>query len=372
MLASAETALVFLVAACAHTNVRRPLMHLDLSADADRQVIVEREPGQYLGHPTTVLLEDGRTLFAAYPRGHGRGRITLAKSTDAGRTWGLCHGTPENWATSLETPTLHRVVAPDGARRLLLFSGLYPVRMAHSEDDGEHWTPLEPVGEWGGIVAMASLERTHDGGLLAFFHDDGRFFRSEGGASGIFTTYVTRSRDGGLSWSPPRALFTSDLLHLCEPGSVRSPDGQEITLLLRENRRVGPSYVSRSRDEGETWSTPQPLDWALTGDRHVAKYAPDGRLVVTFRDMAADSATYGDFVAWVGRYEDIGRGGEYHVRLLDNLSGSDCGYSGLEVLPDGTFVATAYGHWLAGEEPFVVSVRLTLTELDARAAHRSD
>ncbi len=32
-----------------------------------------------------------------------------------------------------------------------------PVRMAISEDDGMHWSPLEPVGNWGGIVAMASV-----------------------------------------------------------------------------------------------------------------------------------------------------------------------------------------------------------------------
>jgi hypothetical protein len=40
----------------------------------------------------------------------------------------------------------------------------------------------------------------------------------------------------------------------------------------------------------------------------------------------------------------------------------------VEVLPDGTFVATTYGHWTPGEEPWVASVRLTLEELDAAAA----
>ncbi len=48
---------------------------VDLAADAARQVVVDREPGQYLGHPTTVLLEDGRTMIAVYPKGHGRGAI---------------------------------------------------------------------------------------------------------------------------------------------------------------------------------------------------------------------------------------------------------------------------------------------------------
>ena len=41
-------------------------------------------------------------------------------------------------------------------------------------------------------------------------------------------------------------------------------------------------------------------------------------------------------------------------------------YPGLELLPDGTFVTTTYGHWTTGEPPYVVRVRVTLAELDAR------
>ncbi len=34
---------------------------IDLNYDSSRQVLVDREEGQYLGHVTTVLLEDGKT-----------------------------------------------------------------------------------------------------------------------------------------------------------------------------------------------------------------------------------------------------------------------------------------------------------------------
>ena len=90
---------------------------VDLSADRNRQIIVDREDGQYLGHPTTVLLEDGLTVLCVYPKGHGKGPIQLKRSTDGGRTWGPRLPVPENWATSLETPTLHRVVDAQGHRR---------------------------------------------------------------------------------------------------------------------------------------------------------------------------------------------------------------------------------------------------------------
>ena len=58
---------------------------LDLAQDRERQVIVDREAGQYLGHPTTVLLEDGKTMLCVYPKGHGRGGIVYKRSPDGGK-----------------------------------------------------------------------------------------------------------------------------------------------------------------------------------------------------------------------------------------------------------------------------------------------
>ncbi|MFN9445093.1 MAG: hypothetical protein ACK57Y_03545, partial [Pirellulaceae bacterium] len=137
---------------------------IDLSGQKERQVIVDRMAGQYLGHPTTVLLEDGKTILCVYPEGHGKGKIRLKRSEDGGKSWGEPLPVPENWATSQETPTIHRVVDAQGNKRLLLWSGLYPARISHSEDDGKTWSPLEPAGAWGGIVVMASLQARQEPG----------------------------------------------------------------------------------------------------------------------------------------------------------------------------------------------------------------
>lgn len=345
---------------------------IDLASERDRQVVVDREAGQYLGHPTTLLLEDGRTMLCVYPKGHGKGAIVYKRSADGGLTWSERLPTPASWATSQEVPTLHRVVDPQGKRRIIMFSGLYPCRMASSEDDGLTWSELAPVGNWGGIVTMGCVIelKTAPGHYLALFHDDGRFFSAEGKKTATMTLYQTLSTDGGLTWGEPKAIFASDEVHLCEPGAVRSPDGRQLAVLLRENRRKHNSHVIFSDDEGNTWTEPRELPGSLTGDRHTGGYARDGRLFISFRDTTLESPTRGDWVAWVGTYEDIvaGREGQYRVRLMDNHKGQDCAYPGVELLGDGTFVATTYGHWTEGKQPYIVSVRLKLSEIDERAA----
>lgn len=344
------------------------LERIDLDGDTTRQVIVDREPGQYLGHPTTVLLEDGRTILAVYPKGHGRGAIMLKRSEDGGKTWSERLRTPRNWETGLETPTIHRVVDPKtGRKRLIVWSGLNPARLAVSENDGATWTPLKPVGTWGGIVVMSSTERLKNGDYLGLFHDDGRFFYSEPQKTGTFTLYKTLSRDGGLTWSFPETILSRGDMQLCEPGSLRSPDDKTIAVLLRENSRKFNSQIIFSTDEGKTWTPPRAVPLVLTGDRHTAKYLPDGRLFISFRDMPPEGEWKGDWVGWVGTWDDLinGRDGQYKIRLKDNKDSWDCGYPGVEVLPDGTVVTTTYGHWTEGEQPYILSIRLNLQDLKA-------
>lgn len=381
---------------------------VDLDAETDRQVVVDREEGVYLGHPTTVLLEDNRTILVVYPKGHGRGAIVLKRSGDGGLTWSSRLPVPESWSTSREVPTLHRVVDKYGTRRIIMFSGLYPVRMAVSEDDGQSWSELEQVGNWGGVVVMSAVFplKTGKGHYMAMFHDDGRFFTSGGEEryrrelrefnSPMFTLYKTISRDGGLTWDYPGMIHRSREKHICEPGVIRSPDGKRIAALLRENSRRDNSQIIFSDDEGKTWTNPRPLPNSLTGDRHVLRYAPDGRIVAFFRDRSPAAAqgdlqsraerageenlglisarnglgspTEGDWVGWVGTWEDLLKGGEgeYRIRFKDNTRGWDTSYPAVELLPGGTFVTTTYGHWDKGEMPYILSVRFTLRELDER------
>ncbi len=363
---------------------------VDLDVDEISQVVVDREEGQYLGHISTILLEDGKTILASYPKGHGRGPAILKRSEDGGKTWSDRLPVPESWATSRETPTLMRTVDAQGMKRIVMWSGLYPIRTSISEDDGYTWTELKPVGDWGGITVMGSTTplNTGAGHYLATFHDDGRFIKGgegefwgspAGESSGFMTVYTTKSTDGGLTWSYPEAIFKDSTIFLCEPGIIRSPDGNQIAVLLRENKRVKNSYIIFSDDEGKTWTTPRELPLALTGDRHTAKYTTDGRLFISFRTISpkqkqADRPFETSWGGWVGTYDDLVKGteGQYVVRLKKNYPSEggwdyDTAYPGVEVLPDGTIVTTTYGHWEVGKKPYIVSVRFTLDQLEELA-----
>jgi hypothetical protein len=76
------------------------------------------------------------------------------------------------------------------------------------------------------------------------------------------------------------------------------------------------------------------------------------------------------FMAWVGRYEDImgGRDGEFRVKLMHSYKSGDNGYPEVELLPDGTFVATTYVKYRDGtEKNSVVSARFKLSNTDRMA-----
>ena len=140
---------------------------VDISDEKQRQTVVDYEKGLYIGHPTTVLLDDNKTIVAVYPKNHGYGQIVLKKSFDGGLTWTDRLPVPDSFSTSLETPTIYKVYDKNGKRRLILFSGLYPIRMSVSEDDGDTWSELEPVGNYGGIVAMGDICEVGKGEYIA-------------------------------------------------------------------------------------------------------------------------------------------------------------------------------------------------------------
>ncbi|MDQ8735158.1 GDSL-type esterase/lipase family protein [Paenibacillus sp. LHD-38] len=361
---------------------------IDLAAETGRQILTDREAGVYLGHPDSVLLNDGKTIYTTYPKGHGTGPILLKKSTDGGLTWSERLPTPPSWAESKETPTLYKLEKPDGTTRLELISGLPRdsggFKTAYSEDEGQTWTELTHyfAGQQRfGWVAMASLTRlkkadgSWDFKWMGIFHD---------GSYNNWKTYMTFDEQGNEQWSfPERLLAEHDAIEkfagLCEIEVIRSPDGRQLALLARAQHKKTNAMVAFSNDEGNTWTATREMQGALMGERHKAEYDPvSGRLLITFREINRRSAAdlndwvAGDWVAWVGTYDDLvgSKEGQYRVRLMEDFTPSvksgDTGYAGNVVLADGTFVLTSYGYFDPQDTraAYIMTVRLKLSELD--------
>jgi hypothetical protein len=345
---------------------------VDLSGDAQRQVVIAQGTTTvYQGHPTTVLLPDGKTMFCVWTYGHGGGCGPLKRSDDGGRTWSELIDVPENWRTVKNCPAIYRLTDPAGRTRLIVFAGNGPggdMQQAQSLDDGKTWSSMRGNGLVG-VMPFCTIVPIERGKRLIGLTNIRRPGERTEARSNVLAQSV--STDGGLTWTPWRVVLDLPGLKPCEPAVVRSPDGRQLLCLIRENQKRIALYMT-SEDEGQHWSEAKPLPPGLFGDRHMARYAPDGRLVICFRDTggAFGSPTSTHFVAWVGRYDDIvaGRDAPYRIKLLHSFKGGDCGYPGLELLPDGTFVATTYIKYREGpEQNSVVNTRFTLAETDQRA-----
>lgn len=367
---------------------------LDLTKEDSLFSTVERRKG-YLGHPSTVLMRDGKTLLVAYPDGHGRGNLILRRSTDSGVTW-----KPVEIAAQRveETPILYRLDLPGGGERILLTTcrpRQTVMEWMWSDDGGNTWSERQSwrlEGPNGIIVALASLWPVPGDKPMwrGVFHD----FNFDN-----YTVDLTLDA-GSCRFSNLRRIdfVTSDGLAssrragLCEAGLVVRPDSKRIALLFRPEKRLTNSMVAFSDDAGLTWTDPREMPGALTGHRHESVNLPDGRTMVFMRDYSPlhlENPSHGDWVAWVGTFDDLEKGneGEYRIHLRRNYGNStnnnigDCGYSGVELLPDGTVLALTYGHWdLApgskhpnhpdgrGLPPYIMQVKLDPKKTDAWVA----
>ena len=370
---------------------------IDLSADTARQTIIAAGTAEvYQGHPTTVLTRAGK-LLCVWTTGHGGPCGPAAESREGGRTWTRIDGRlpPEYGAECRNCPTLQKMVLPDGRERILVFSarppngdhrncdGICPLGIAYSDDDGVTWR-MAPPAEVSAMMPPTGFIQLTDGSVALF----GQVFKSLKRAKDRPTddqnVWMATSPDG-LSWSPMRIVASAPEKNLCEPFAIRSPDGREIALLLRENRHTGCSMMVFSQDEGRTWTAPVDTAPELTGDRHEGVVLPDGRYFIAFRDRMSASPTYGHYVAWVGTYDDLrhARPGQCRIKLLHSHAGEpglenasfvgDTGYSGVELLGaraarprqiDAELLCTTYiKYWPDARKQSVVCTRLSIGEL---------
>jgi hypothetical protein len=339
---------------------------VDISGDTERHVVVAAGlKNIYQGHPTTILMPDGETMYCVWSTGHGGPAGAIAVSYDGGLEWSRMDNImPSGFRNHRNCPSIYRMVDQSGKERLWIFSAWPDMPRVMSEDGGNSWKEMEPLG-FECVMTFSSVVKLNNGDHMGFYH------RRNGDSLEVLKT---TTEDGGISWSDPEIIADVAGKKPCEPYTFWSPDRDELCCIMRENTHTGRSLMMFSKDEGKTWSKPEDTPWGLTGDRHYGLYTHDGRLVMAFRDKAINSSTYNHFVAWVGDYEDIKNGnpGAYRIKLLHSNAGGDCGYPGMEKLPDGTIVATTYIKYKPGKiKHSVVSTRFNINETDKILASKN-
>lgn len=367
---------VFCDQVCAQSGKRNiEIPTIDISAETGRQVIIAQgTKDTRQGHPNAILMPDGKTIFTIWTIGHGGPADKLKKSENGGLTWSGLLDVPDNWKVHANCPPLYLLEDPEGKKRLTTYvnRGPYGFKMyrSASEDNGNTWSPFEPVliqdkkdTLIADVMPFTAIVPIEGGKKLLGVTNIRRPY--EGGRTNILAQSI--SSDGGITWSHWRIILDlGDPYVPCEPEVIRSPDGKQLLMIIRENNRAFNSWIMLSNNEGKTWSEPFQATASVTMDRHQAKYAPDGRLVIVGRDVAEQSSTKNHFVAWVGTYNDLveGKEGQYRVKLLHTYKTTE--YPGLVVLPDGTFVAINSVSYRPNENHSVVSTRFRLSELDKK------
>jgi hypothetical protein len=144
---------------------------------------------------------------------------------------------------------------------------------------------------------------------------------------------ITASNDRGKTWKEYATIAHDGYHRFCEGSLVIMKD--EWAVLMRENHNAGfPGFVSFSRDQGRNWTAPQMLPFHL--HRPYGKQLPDGRVLVTGRNLLGGVGTYawaGNLRAEAGYYEIGGPMAEYKadfengVFVIENGPELDCRYT---------------------------------------------
>ncbi len=143
------------------------------------------------------------------------------------------------------------------------------IRTIHSNDGGKSWSdPVSVGGPFGGYQNNHELHIGRDGTAYVVWLDS-RLAKEDGRDINIL---VSTSTDGGKSWSNPVVVDTEPSCECCRAAITTDPEGN-VYIAWRKKLEGGirDIAVSRSGDQGATWSTPV----VAFHDNWVQGYCPD-------------------------------------------------------------------------------------------------
>jgi hypothetical protein len=221
-------------------------------------------------HDPQIVVDpvDGKTVYTGFMIG-SKSSMYVAKSTDFGQTWKKMLVEP------LQRGTDKDILAVRGPHVYLVYNAVMKIYASVSHDGGQTWSFNKIVSNtnsklgWS-LPAGGAIDSKEN----AYFGWAG--FTQNGGAKGLVHLFVSKSSDGGETWTVSR-LDTSGAPPPCgcggwaywgaQPGVA--VDGQDRVYALYNASEVdfGVSrmYLRRSINGAATWSTRQDVSLAPTG-----------------------------------------------------------------------------------------------------------
>ena len=204
-----------------------------------------------------------------FSNGASRGLVT-GLSLDGGATWSLrqvpwslCSGgeyqrATDPWVTFSPDGTAHQIALGVSGESFTA-TGVSAILVSRSTDGGITWSPVITV------IRDAGADFFNDKETITADPLDSRFVyavwdRLRSGANG--PTLFSRTTDGGLTWEAARAIYDPGGTNQTIGNLIRIlPDGTLVNMLaqlidLPNGTTVSSIHVIRSTDRGLTWSSP--------------------------------------------------------------------------------------------------------------------
>jgi hypothetical protein len=278
---------------------------------------------------------DGRTVYATFMQ-NNKSDIIVGKSTDFGATWSFVTADATNSGT--DKP----ILAVRGQNVFVVYNHSQTIWGAYSHDGGANFTEVKinQNGKLGWSLAGGGTITPNGHAYFAWVGYEGN-----GGAKGKVNIFVSRSTDGGATWttktidvsaSPPDC--SSMLCGWAFLGAqlvMTSDSAGNIYLLWNAGSTArGPEriYFAKSTNGGNTYTTKVDVSLAPAGTHHAfPAIAATGNGDVRISWMDARAAN-GGIDKWNVYYRSSTNGGSTWSSEVD-LSTSVSGFT--YIFPDG-------------------------------------
>ena len=257
----------------------RYYLHVHESTDTGRSWTEVAATDLIGKEPSLLTLPDGAVLMTAqdadFSRGHRR-RPFVARSDDAGRSWQIIRRlTFGNYPRNV-------LLENDGS---LLFLRPLPdanLQLCRSSDGGRTWTFSDVTVAWPpserNSIWETSVVQLDDGTFVAALRRQIPDTKGEGFQDAV----ITRSTDNGASWSAPQPLVATAEVHA---NLLKLRDGRLLVSYSSYHLPYG-AYAQISRDGGRTWDDEQSIRLSLSADIYVGWpvtiQLPDATLITAY------------------------------------------------------------------------------------------